>query len=348
MAIIMAGGEGKRLWPFSTSESPKQLNTTFSKKTMLTETYERACELFEAERVIIVATQELREKITQHTHISSENLVLQPKNMDTAVAFCLAAMHVQTLFPDSVAVFLQSDQKILEPKRFRREVRIASKLANDHDQPILIGTSPLYANTQFGYIKIGEAADPEEDNLFHVSSFHEKPDVAVAERFLASGEYVWNTGIKVWKVSHLLSTIKSLLPEAYESLLKLRAELGTSSYDHLLAKWYTTIAPASFEEAVSERLKNQLVYVADYRWEDMGNWDIFYKLAVKDVNGNAVVNRLASQKVELVDTKNSLIMPRQQRVAVIGLEDVIVVQSDKELLICRRDLSGEVKKLSHD
>lgn len=176
-------------------------------------------------------------------------------------------------------------------------------------------------------------------------SFREKPDETTAEQLLTSGDFVWNTGIKVWKVDRLLSAIKMIMPDSYASLVGLRAEMGTPSYEKMLDAWYENIEPASFEVAVSERLEGQLVYVADYRWEDMGSWEVFYKLAKKDDRGNAVVNGLPGQVVELVDSDDCLVIPRQQQVAIIGIKNAVIVQSDEKLLVCRRDLVSEVKGL---
>lgn len=344
VAVIMAGGEGKRLWPFSTEEKPKQLNTTFSEKTLLTETYEHICQIFDPDRVIVITTEILADETKKHVTIPKRNLVVQPKNMDTAVAVCLAALHLEALFPESTAVFLQSDQRILEPKRFLQDIKRAERVARSTEEPVLIGTSPLTPNTQFGYIQLGKPVD--ERGCYEVMSFREKPDQKTAMSFIKSGRYVWNTGIKVWKTASLLAAIKQQMPDAYQKLLELRAEIGGAQYYALLEKWFHSLPKtASFEELVSQQLKEMLVYVADYRWEDMGNWEVFYQLADKDSSGNAIVNQLASQKVTLVDTHNCLVLPRQGHIGIIGLDNIIVVQSEDGLLICRRDMAGDVKKL---
>lgn len=343
VVVIMAGGEGKRLWPLSTAENPKQLNAMFSKKTMLVETYERACQLFSADRVVIVATEILANEIQSHITLPSQNLIVQPTNLDTAAAMGVTALHLDFLFPGSVVVLLYSDHYIADSRRFAKNIRKAVHLAEHYDDPIAIGTLPNSANTQFGYMELGEQTD--EPHLYHVRSFHEKPDQHTAETFLQSGKYVWNTGVKVWHISSLLASIKELMPETYNAILKLRVEIGGDSYANSLRDWFRTVEPASFESVVSEHLKGLLVYVADYQWEDVGNWEVFYKLASKDNQGNAIIDKLPAQNVELLETKNCLVIPRQQHIAVIGLSDILIVQSDNKLLICRREDAGRVKEL---
>ncbi len=346
VVVIMAGGEGKRLWPISTPSKPKQLQALFSRKAMVVETFERALKIVPKEQVYVVATEQLAGKLKKLLRLSEKNLIVQPKNMDTAAAMSVTALHLEYYSPNSTAVFMYSDHHIADSKQFTKTIKHAVSLASQYDAPMLIGTPPLTSNTQFGYIKLGEKLN--DDSLYTVASFIEKPNQAKAEALVTSGDHVWNTGIKIWRTAGLLQAIKTLLPKEYESLLALRSEIGGSKYADELREWYMSLKPVSFEKAISEHFSGLMVYAADYEWDDMGNWEVYYSLAQKDSQQNAIINALPGQDVQLLSSKRCLVLPRQQQVVVIGLEDVFVVQSDDKLLICRRDLASKIKDLAKD
>jgi mannose-1-phosphate guanylyltransferase len=342
VAVIFAGGEGKRLWPISTKQLPKQLDTAFSKKTLVGEAFERALTLYPRERIVIVTTEVLVNKIKKMVSLPARNWIVQPYNVDTAAAIGLTALHLETLFPESTAIIFYSDHKIANLVGFKHTVRELERLAPLHDELITVGTKPTEPNTQFGYIKLGHH---KKGRLYSVDSFVEKPDLNLAKKYVQSGNYVWNTGLYAWHSLTLLEAIKKAAPQYYEQLLKLRVLIGSREYKPAVEKWFKSVDHLSFEKLVSERLASMLVYVGGYRWDDVGNWETVYRLAPKDKNDNVILEREKGQQVDFLDTTDSMVLSKTKRVALVGIKDVFVVETDSSLLICHKDQIARVKEL---
>jgi mannose-1-phosphate guanylyltransferase len=342
VAVIMAGGSGKRLWPLSTKDRPKQISTVFSKKTMLKEAYDRVVPIFGKDNVLVVTTQILAEDIKKILKISNKNLLIQPKNADTAIAMCIAAVYLDVVFPDSVAVYSYSDHYIDNPEHFMNSIRSAVRYAEKYDQPLIIGTLPTAPNTQFGYVGLGDVVD-KSHNLYKVKSFYEKPDLETARKFLESGQYVWNTGLKVWSTKSLINSIKTIIPNFYKNMVEIRSEVGSEDYAKIVDKWFDNVQPESFEKLVSEKLNDAIVFIADYRWKDIGTWKTIYEVSPKDEFGNAIIKKDDSQIVKAINTKNSLIIPHQNKVVVVGVSDVVIIQSEDTLYISSKEMTESIK-----
>lgn len=340
IVVIMAGGQGKRLWPLSTESDPKQLNAFFSKKTMLAETYDRAHKIFPKSHIVVVTTEILAEETRKLLPIDSKNIFVQPANMDTNAAMGMTALLLNVLFPECTAVFLYADHFIPNNQAFVQTIKRAMQLAAKHDEPIAVGTAPKYADTQLGYIEVGASAQANQP-LHWAKSFYEKPDKKTAERFVKSGRYVWNTGVKVWHAASLLKAIKETEPKVYQELVMLRAEYGGRHYHGKLMNWFSSVIPESFESAVSEKLDKLLVYVADYEWRDIGNWSTFYDIAVKDKERNVILPNGSSIKV--ASSHGCLVAPHQKNVVVFGVSDIVIVQSEDTLLVCDRKIAANLK-----
>ncbi len=343
VAVIFAGGSGKRLWPLSTQETPKQINHTFSKDSMLVDTYRRALKFSPKNNIVVVTTQQLLQATKELLPLEDKNIIVQPKNADTAAAMCVAAMYLETIFPESVAVYLYSDQFINDDQGFGQAVHGAVGAASNNSM-VIIGTKPAFANTEFGYIKMGQEYAP---HIFEVAGFKEKPESSEAKRLVANRQWLWNTGIKVWRISALLGAIKAASPDMYRMLLDLRTEIGGPGYWRKLEDWYGSIESASFESTIAAKLPRLRVLEADYYWEDIGNWQTVYKLAGKDTAGNAIKVHDGGAPVKLLDTKNSLVVTTtSQKIALINMDDIIVVQTKDALLICRKEVAARIKEVA--
>jgi mannose-1-phosphate guanylyltransferase len=177
-----------------------------------------------------------------------------------------------------------------------------------------------------------------------IDSFHEKPSRELAESFLKQGNYLWNTGVYVWSTNTLLKKIKEVQPHLYESLLELRIAINTPSFSTTVEEWYKTIPPKAFEKSITEKLDDMCVYEADYEWLDVGNWKTVYTISKKNHQGNAVLESPHSE-VSFIESTNCLVYGHSKRIGVIGLENVIIVETDQELLICHQDKAAKVKDL---
>lgn len=345
VAVLFAGGSGKRLWPLSTADTPKQINSNFSKKSMLVDAYNRALRIFPKENIIVVTTEQLLPATKGLLPLDDKNLIVQPRNADTAAAMCLATMYIETVFPESIAVFLYSDQYIGDEDKFDQAVLDALNAVNDNDQLVIIGTKPKYANTGFGYIKKGK--ETSNAKVCHADGFIEKPELSVAKQLVSSGDWLWNTGIKVWRISTLLGAIKSAAPDMYKMMLDLRTEIGGKSYWQRLHEWYEQLQSVSFETVIATKLSQLFVLEADYYWEDIGDWQTVYRISPKDDAGNVVRQSPTEGIVRLVDTKNSLIMSTTgQKVVLLDVDDLIVVQTKDVLLICKKEVTPRVKEVA--
>lgn len=343
VAVIFAGGEGKRLWPISTTTLPKQLNTEFSKKTLVKEVFDRAVKLFPRERIVLVTTEALADKIKKIISLPEKNWIVQPDNADTAPAICLTALHLETLFPESTAIIFYSDHKIAHLVDFAQTIRELKRIAPQYSSLITVGTKPTEPNTQFGYIKLGEKQ--KEKHLYRAASFVEKPDEKTARQYLQSKEYVWNTGLYAWHSVTLLETIKKVAPTYYHDLVKLKVIIGSKHYQQAVKNWFTKVSHQSFEKAVSEKLATMYVYVGGYTWDDVGNWQTVYKLAPKDKQKNAVLEKEEKQRIDFINTTESMVLSPAKHVALLGVKDLYVIQTEDSLLICHKDHVADVKKI---
>ncbi len=344
VAVIFAGGSGKRLWPLSTANSPKQINQTLSKKSMLVEAYNRALRLFDKKNIIVVTTAQLLKATRKLLPLDDKNLIVQPKNADTASAMCLAAMYIETLFPDSIAVFMYSDHYINDEQKFDQAILDAIEAVQNRDQMMIVGTRPSFANTGFGYIKMGKMSD---HNVYKVDSFKEKPSHAVAQRMVNSGNWLWNTGIKVWRIATLLKAIKMADPKMYDMLLDLRTEIGGSNYWSKLECYYNELDAASFESVIATKLPQLYVLRANYAWDDVGDWLTIYKLGKKNKAGNVIKTLLPETEIKILDSKNSLVMSTtNQKIVLIEVEDLMIVQTKAALLVCKSQTTPRVKEVA--
>lgn len=343
IAVIFAGGEGKRLWPVSTKTLPKQLNTEFSKKTLVKEAFDRAATLFPKERIVIVTTEALVATIKKIIQLPEKNWIVQPDNADTAPAVCLTALHLETLFPESTAIIFYSDHKIANLVDFTQTIRDLQHIAPHYDALITIGTKPTEPNTQFGYIKLGKKQ--KEKHLYRVASFVEKPDEKTAIQYLKSKEYFWNTGLYAWHSGSLLEAIKQVAPTYYHDLIKLKIVIGSKHYQQAIKNWFKKVTHQSFDKAISEKLETMYVYVGGYTWEDVGNWQTVYKLAEKDKQKNVVLEKEEKQKIDFLNTSDSMVLSPAKHVALIGVKDLYVIQTEDALLICHKDHVADVKKI---
>lgn len=344
IAVIFAGGDGKRLWPISTHDNPKQLNSFFSETTLVVEAYQRATQLVPAENVLIVTTQHLVAKITQLLPINPKQVIAQPKNMDTFAAVAMAALVVEFRYLNPLVVMLYSDHLVQDIAQFKKDVTQALTVAEQADEIITIGTKPTSASTEMGYIEIGHPTNWPQTS--QIVSFTEKPDASTAQSFADSGRYLWNTGAYVWSAQRLLSTIKQQQSAQYQQLVKLRASVNDLEFDSHLNSWYQNLSGESFEKSISERLDTMLVFEASYNWLDIGNWRSVYDISKKDSTGNALISNPGTTTT-VIDTHNCLVFAQVDHVGVIGLSDLIIIQTHDRLLVCDQSQAGRVKELVH-
>jgi mannose-1-phosphate guanylyltransferase len=341
-AVIMAGGRGTRFWPKSREKLPKHLQDILGKRTLIQETVDRIGPLIPVKNILIVTGANHSDVIKQQLpNLPEENIIVEPVGRNTAPCIGLAAMHIKKKNPEGVMFVLPSDHYIGDEEAFRRTIAIAGEMAQRGNHLLTIGIKPTDPETGYGYMEQGEAAAAiRGEEIFQVKSFREKPDIEQAKTFLENGGFLWNSGMFVWKVSTILNKIEKLLPDLYKSLKEIEDALGTDSEKNIISKAYKEITPISIDNGIMESSGKTLLVRGDFGWSDIGSWSALWEMWDKDENGNAVKGRFVG-----IDSSNSLIYSPDKLVALVGVEDLVVVETADSILVCKKKASQDVKKL---
>jgi mannose-1-phosphate guanylyltransferase len=344
--VIMAGGVGTRFWPRSRERTPKQLLEIVGKGTMIQNSVKRLDGLIDQRNIFVVTNRMQKAQIVrQLPGVPEENILVEPMGRNTAPCIGLAALHVRKQDPDGVMVVLPADHVIQDTKEFQRVLLVASEAAGKSDGLFTIGIHATHPETGYGYIQMyDDQASPGPDatkGVHRVKTFAEKPSLQTAERFLASGDFLWNSGMFVWKVSAILQQIQRCLPELHAELIKIDEVIGTPSYQSVLETIYGIIRGISIDYGVMEKAEEVFVIPGSFGWSDIGSWDEVYRISGKDEKGNSITGKVIQK-----DTANSLIYSPDKVVATIGVEDIIIINTADALLVCRRGRSQDVKEIS--
>jgi mannose-1-phosphate guanylyltransferase len=343
-AVIMAGGKGTRFWPRSRNRLPKHLLDICSERTIIQETVERIIPLIPPEKILIVTgDSHARELIGQLPQIPPENILIEPVGRNTAPCIGLAALVVRKRAGNAVMAVLPSDHLIGEEGHFRHILTAAADMAARGDYLVTIGIQPTGPETGYGYIEKGKLAAGERgEDIFTVRSMREKPDVELAKTFLAQGGFFWNSGMFIWQAATILQEMEAYLPDIYEGLLAIDKALGTPAETEVIAAVYGRFRSISIDYGIMEKSKKTLVIPAAFGWSDVGSWDALWGVSEQDAQGIAARNR---EGLINVNSRNSLVYSPKKLVALVEVTDLIVVETEDALLICKRGASQEVKKV---
>ena len=346
--LIMAGGVGKRFWPMSRVRRPKQFLDLFGEHSMIRMTLDRLLPLIRPENIIVVTNKNQISLTKKHLpDLPPENIIGEPLGKDTAPCIGLGALCAVIQDPEAVQIVLPADHLITDVKEFQRIVKQGSELASKKDCLITIGIRPTRPETGYGYIQWDEK--PAEEYLpkeFHnkgflkVKTFAEKPNLATAKRFIESGDFLWNSGIFIWKATTILHELEESLPELHDSLMQVKKYIRKQRFNRALLTAYREIKSISIDYGVMEKSQNVFLLKGEFGWNDVGSWSEFYKLNDKDDSGNVTLGRS-----ELRDSKNNLVISDKSLVAAVGVEDLVIVETNDVLLVCPRHRSQDVKEI---
>lgn len=342
--VIMAGGSGTRFWPRSRRRRPKQLIRIFGQGTMIQQTVARLEGEVPPESFLVVTTLDQADEIAlQLPKLKREQIVAEPCGRDTSACVALAAMLVRRRDPEGVMAVLSADHTISPAREFARCLKEAAQIATQHRALVTFGIRPSHPSELYGYVRRGEALPGWKGSLpaFRLAEFKEKPTRAVAEEFIRSGDYYWNSGNFVWRAADILEAFQRFMPDLYAALAKIEPELGTAGMAAALERVYPGLPKLSIDYGVMEKAPNAVLVEAQFQWDDVGAWDSIARHHPADENGNHVLARHAG-----IDTRNCIIVGEDGHVVTtVGVENLIIVQTRDATLICDRRRAGHVKML---
>ena len=318
-AVIMAGGRGERFWPKSRNATPKQfLSLTKDGETMIQKTVKRLLPIVEAEDIYIVTNAAYTDLVhDQLPDIPKENILAEPCARNTAPCIAFAAAVINRKYEDAVMLVLPSDHLIGYEEIYINTLKKAIKAAEKGKRLVTIGITPEYPETGYGYINFGE----EKGDVYAVERFVEKPDLATAKEYLASGRYLWNSGMFVWKISSIMLNLKALMPDIYEGAVRIGEAFGTPQFTDVLVKEFTAFRSESVDFGIMEKAKH--IYTIP------GSFDKNY------IDGDVIT----------IDSKRTTICGGKRLIAAVGTRDIIIVDTDDVLLVCSKNNTQDVKKV---
>jgi len=340
--IIMAGGVGTRFWPRSRRKKPKQLLNINSQSSMIQNTIKRLEGLATPDDILIITTKEHKDNLVELVpFIPKQNIIAEPFGRNTAPCIGLAAVYLEAQHPEAVLSVICADHTIANETEFKRVLKSSAETTYKTKSIITIGIIPRRADTGFGYIQFDNDINKiYNKEIFRVKNFTEKPNLETAEKFLKSGDYLWNSGMFIFRIDVLLEQYKKHLPDLYNALKNLSGKFFNPNFETELEDTYKKINGISIDYGIMEKTTDVLVIKGDFGWSDLGTWDEVYLSSEKNENGNATVGEHIS-----INSKNSYIYSPNKLVATIDIQDLIIINTDDALLICKRNKSQEVKDI---
>ncbi len=340
-AIILAGGYGTRFWPLSRMKRPKQFLPIISEKLMIQETIERILPLVSTERIVAVAPKDLIPVLKKETsRYKGIRIVEEPSGKNTAPSIILASSYISKLDEDPVVIVLPSDHYIGKKEEFLKAVSASFYLSQEIDSLFTFGIKPSSPETGYGYIQINreKLRSYEGQRFFEVIRFVEKPNKEVAEEYVKSGDYFWNSGMFLWRISVFKEALKKFSPEYYEIYQEIE-KLSLNQKGKVMEIW-DKIKPLSIDYALMERASSIIMVRADFDWSDVGSWSSLYQIWGIDNQENSFKGEVYS-----IDSSGCLVFSQEEVVSLIGVKDIVVINTKDAILVCHKDQVQKVKDL---
>ena len=342
IALLMAGGKSERLWPFSRMALPKQfLNITGDGQTMIQKTVQRLLPIIDYEDIYVVTNQQYVPIVKEQLpHIPVENILAEPMPRDTAPCLAYATAILSVKYDDAVIMVLASDHLIQEEDIYRADLQTAGNFAETHVALVTIGIRPAYPEVGYGYIQIDqEHIEPE--GLYSVRRFMEKPDLATAQQYCASGEYLWNSGMFVWRLSVITEHFQRLAPVIYKGMTAIRSAIAKGRLEDELSEIFGAFPKISIDYAIMEHANSIYTIPGSFQWLDVGNWNAIPQIIPPNEAGN-----VHTGDVLYHDSTNIIVHSTQDRlIALIGLDNLVVVDTTDVLMIGDRSNVADIKKV---
>ena len=337
----MAGGIGSRFWPISRTNYPKQfLDILNTGRTLIQATYDRFAKFIPANNIYIVTIEQYKEiVIRQLPQLPEENIICEPSRKNTAPCIAYISYKLQQLNADANLICAPADHLVTEDEGFIKVCKDALEFTESIKALLTLGIKPTTPNTGYGYIQYDQHA--VSDNIYKVKTFTEKPDKELAQTFIASGDFLWNSGIFVWQVNNIIKAFEKYLPEIHEIFEAEKQNFYTENEARAIEQIYPQCVNISIDYGIMEKADNVFVIPASFGWSDLGSWTSAYDNLEKDYLGNAV----AGNNVIVIDAINNMVHADNKKLVLLqGLEDFVIVDTKDVLMICKKDKEQEIKE----
>lgn len=340
--VLMAGGKGERFWPKSRTNLPKQFLNISGNKSMIQQSIERLEKLVDITQVFVVTNGLYAELIkAQVPHLPHDNIIIEPVGRNTAPCIGLASIIIEERFPESTMIVLPSDHIIENEEGFIKILKTGIEAAQDDKSLVTLGIKPSYPETGYGYI---ESTDKKtlinELEVYKVNKFVEKPDFETAQGYLESGNFYWNSGIFIWRTEVIRNYFRVLMPNVHDILETMRAAFKFANRIEIIASEFVKMPDQSIDYGIMEKVNDIFVIPCVFGWDDVGSWTALERINDLDENGNVIKGNILN-----LDTKRCIIESNGKLIATLGIEDLIVVDTEDVTLICAKDKAQEVKML---
>jgi mannose-1-phosphate guanylyltransferase len=346
--VIMAGGVGERFWPMSRKTRPKQfIDILGTGKSLLQQTYDRFMSVCVPENLFITTNVRFKDLILEQLpSLNPNQIICEPTRKNTAPCIAYAAYKIHSLNPDARIVVAPSDHIILKEDAFTRVILDALKAATKNDWLFTLGITPSRPDTGYGYIQyVQNSVFPENPHMKKVKTFTEKPNLEMAESFVLSGDFLWNSGIFIWSARAIMDAFEKYQPEISYVFREAMGVYNTAEEVDYMSTAYATCKSISIDYAIMEKADNVYVFIAELGWSDLGTWGSLFEVRTKEADNNALVGK----NVMLYDTSNCIInIPAEKLVVIQGLNDYIIAESDNALLICKKSDEQQLRQIVND
>lgn len=339
--VLMAGGVGTRFWPYSRNAKPKQfLDVLGTGKTLIQSTYERFLPLCPKENIFIVTNEELADITKEQLGVADAQVLVEPMRKNTAPCIAYASYRIAQHAPDAVMVVSPADHVILNELAFQETINKSVEHARDQDKLITMGIKPIRPETGYGYIQYLNSKSP----LKKVKTFTEKPALALAKKFIDSGDFVWNSGIFVWGVKAIINALEKHQPEMAEVFEEASAKFYTDQEPRAINTAYAQSKNISIDYGVMEKADNVYVWLSDFAWSDLGSWSSLHEMHKKDGDRNVV-----EANAMVYETRDSVIKGSKDKLIVVqGLDGYLVGEFDNVIIVCQKDQEDLFRRFVND
>ena len=339
-ALILAGGKGKRLWPISTTENPKQFLNLYGNEIMINETIRRIEKLFDYKDIFIIINESQKDLADRYidNKIPKENIITEPMSKNTGIGIFFAMLKIKKMRGNGSVSILSSDHYIKNQEKFLEDINTGIEIAEKKNDLVIIGVNPTYPASGFGYIRCDEN---KKDNCYKVIEFKQKPDIEQAKKFIEDGRYVWNSGMYIWNINTILEGFKQYLPNIYKYKDSIFDVLCTKNENKEVNKFYANVDEISIDKGILEKAQNIKMIKASFEWMDIGTIKDFFEIHPKDVNSNIIIGDAIVKETN----ESNIFSDSGEKIIAVGVNNLNIIRSNGICLICGKDRTKDIPDL---